>query len=114
MTRKKPVRHKNNDRQFRKLTALIKKEFIELTSHITKKTKLIMATLQEVKAEFTALKTVIAEERAQALEKLAALQQAIDNLTGSIAGGGTAEERDAFIVEIQAAKDEIKAIIPDA
>lgn len=115
LKRKKPTRRRHKEsHDFRKLTALIKKELVQLTNHVTNKTKIIMATLAEVKAQFESLKTAIAEERAQATAKLAELQTSIDQLTANIAGGGTAEERDVLLADIQTQVNEVKAIIPDA
>lgn len=74
----------------------------------------IMGTLADIKVDFEKLKTAIAEERAQATAKLAELQQSIDDLTANIAGGGTVEERDALIADINTQIAEVKAIIPDA
>ena len=85
----------------------------EVLREIKQLKKIIMATFAEIKTEFEALKTAIAEERAQATAKLAELQSSIDALNVNIQNGGTEEERAQLLTDIQTQVDEVKAIIPD-
>lgn len=71
--------------------------------------QLTMATFAEIKTEYDGLKSAIAEERAQILAKIQALEDTI-----SAGEGGTAEERSALVDDIKAQIAEVKAIIPDA
>lgn len=76
--------------------------------------KFIMATFQEIKQEFEALKQAIADERQQANAKLAELQTSIDELTANIQNGGDETQRAELLADIQTQVNEVKAIIPDA
>lgn len=67
-----------------------------------------MATHAQIKEQFDALKTAIADERTQILAKIQELQDTISN-----GEGGTVEERAALLEDIKAQVQAVKDIIPD-
>lgn len=73
-----------------------------------------MATLQELAAEVQNLQAVIDAEQQQIADAIAALETIIADLEAANAEGGTAEERDAVLAALIAAKEDLAATIPDA
>src|SRR5687768_11679675 len=75
--------------------------------------KRVMAKLSEIQEEFESFKQVIAEEKQQIANKLQEMQNSIDQLNTNLQDGGSSEERAALLANIQAAKEDMKTIIPD-
>lgn len=67
-----------------------------------------MATFQEIRTEFDNLKTAIAEERQQILDKIQELEDTINS-----GDGGSVEDRAALLEELKGQVAAVKEIIPD-
>jgi hypothetical protein len=80
---------------------------------INQKITQLMAEFKDIKAAWDGFKNTIVEERTQIHAKLAELQSSIDNLTTNIQQGGTTEERDALLTDINDQVSVVKEIIPD-
>jgi hypothetical protein len=81
---------------------------------ILKKLKQIMASIQELSAEVTNLQTALDAEQEQVRLAIEALDEQIAVLRGMLADGGTAEERQALMEQIQSIRGDLENTIADA
>lgn len=73
----------------------------------------LMASFEQIQEAFNALTQTITEERAEANAKLDELQSTINELNQNINEGGTVEQRDALLLNINTQIEEVRNIIPN-
>lgn len=83
------------------------------TTSSNQKLDLIMANIQELRAQVAQLQADLDSEQQQVAEAIAALEQAIIDLQAMVADGGTPEERQALSDALTAISEDLKGTIPD-
>lgn len=73
-----------------------------------------MPTLQELNNKVDELQSALDAEQQQIKDVVATLEQTVADLQAAQSDGGTPEEREAILVKLQSAIDDLKETIPDA
>lgn len=73
-----------------------------------------MPTLQELNNKVDELQSALDTEQQEVRDVIAALEQTVADLQAAQSDGGTPEEREAILVKLQSAIDDLKETIPSA